>query len=202
MPSPSGTSAIVIQGPSDNQLCLNQTMGIAAGHSDVSNQGINDFDWDFGSWSSYFQYFAFGGIGDSRPYFYLSSGAPSSQIIKIYPGNNCGTSSGYYQKTFYAVSCGGYMLVLSPNPTAGETTLSIENMDEKAQLKRVSEPVVDEDAAWQLEVYDFQKNLKLKKDKIKGTSTTIKTNGWEKGIYIVRATYKDQVLTGKLAVER
>ncbi len=103
--------------------------------------------------------------------------------------------------------CGSsYLLVFSPNPTSSETTLSIEPDEaqkEGIMLKSACiEPVFDENTEWNLEVYDNLQNLKLKEEKLKGNSTKIQTVSWKEGIYLVRVKYKDEIITGKLAVKK
>lgn len=69
-------------------------------------------------------------------------------------------------------------------------------------LKSVSiENTFDENTEWELEVYDNIQSLKLKKQKLKGKSTTIQTASWKEGVYMVRVKYKDEVLTEKLVVK-
>jgi len=84
-------------------------------------------------------------------------------------------------------------LLFSPNPTIGETTLTIEPKGGKA---------FDENAGWELEVYSQAYVLKERKTKLRGKSTIIKTTGWKAGIYIVRVKYKDKFLHGKLMVKK
>lgn len=88
----------------------------------------------------------------------------------------------------------GYFLVFTPNPTTGETTLSIETTSK--------EKTFDENAEWELEVYGQGQLLKEKKTSLKGRNTKIQTVGWKDGVYLVRVKYKDEILTGKLAVKR
>ena len=96
------------------------------------------------------------------------------------------------------------MLTFSPNPTTGETTLSIEQSEpEQTVLKSASAgEAFDSKAEWDMEIYSPAQVLKEKKTKLKGKSTTIQTNGWMEGFYNVRVKYKDQVLTGKLIVKK
>lgn len=85
-----------------------------------------------------------------------------------------------------------YSLLVSPNPTSSETTLSIESTSETSS---------EINAEWEFDVYDQGQQLKAKKTKIKGKSATLNTSGWNEGVYIVRATYKGNVLTNKLVVK-
>ncbi|QGY47994.1 T9SS type A sorting domain-containing protein [Maribellus comscasis] len=83
-------------------------------------------------------------------------------------------------------------LSISPNPSIGEVTLAIESSDEK-------ELITEE---WELEIYNNSQTLKGAKTKIKGKEYKLNTSGWKDGVYMVRITYKDEILTGKLVVKR
>lgn len=130
----------------------------------------------------------------------------SANMISVYtnslPGGmvevNATTCCGVYTKvkTGYLASgyCGGsYAMSLSPNPSNGETTLSIEPTSEDV--------VFDENAEWGVEIFDQMQGLKEQKTKMKGKECKIQTTGWTAGIYIVRVNYKDEYLQGKLLVQ-
>ena len=70
-----------------------------------------------------------------------------------------------------AVSCYGYYLAISPNPSNGETTISIESSVEN------SKSMVDL-PEWNLDVFTQGHQLKEKKSKIKGQNCKINTQGW------------------------
>jgi hypothetical protein len=109
--------------------------------------------------------------------------------------NTCGW--GAYSapaKQFSTTTCSGYFLFFTPNPTSGETTLSIETNS--------SEKTFDETAQWDLEVYSETQLLKTKQTGLRGQSTKIQTAGWKDGVYLVRVKYNDEILTGKLIVKR
>ncbi len=95
------------------------------------------------------------------------------------------------------------ILTFSPNPATSETVISIEQgSSEESSLKSAStETTFDENAEWYLEVYDNMQGLKLKKQKLKGKNTTINTQSWKEGVYMVRVKYKGEILTGKLIVK-
>lgn len=192
-PQNSKISATVMMGPSDNQLCRNTDMTIAAGHSEATAQGVTKLIWDFGAWAPYFQYFDIGGnLQNSRPVFRLTSDAPASQTIKIYAQNSCGYSTQYYQKVFYAINCAGYSLALSPNPATDVTTATIVS---------TSGIEIDQTTEWDLEIYDQSLTLKTKKDKVNGKSCKFNTMGWKEGVYVVRAKIGDEIISGKLMVK-
>ncbi len=83
-------------------------------------------------------------------------------------------------------------LMISPNPSTNVTTISVEPSEED---------IPDETTSWDLEVYDQSQALKAKKEKIMSRSTCLNTSGWKEGIYIVRALYNGEILTGKLVVK-
>ena len=93
---------------------------------------------------------------------------------------------------------------LSPNPATSETVISIEQgSSEESSLKSAStETTFDENAEWDIEVYDNMQSLKLKKQKLKGNSTRINTQNWKEGVYMVRVKYNDEIITGKLIVKK
>jgi hypothetical protein len=104
----------------------------------------------------------------------------------------CGSWSSWANK--YITVGDGLLMVIAPNPTSGETTLSIESTSE--------EKTVDENTEWELEVYSPAQALKEKRTKLKGNSTIIQTQSWKEGVYMVRVKYKGEILTGKLVVKK
>jgi len=68
--------------------------------------------------------------------------------------NACGWNDWIETEIEYA-DCSQMFLMFSPNPTTGETTLSIESRSE--------EKTFDETAEWDLEVYSPVQSLKQKK---------------------------------------
>ena len=94
-------------------------------------------------------------------------------------------------------------MMISPNPSVDETTLSIKSESLESQLESGNAiSLFDENVEWEFAVYDNVQNLKLKKEKLKGRSITINTQGWKEGIYVVRVKYGDIILSEKLIVTR
>ncbi len=115
--------------------------------------------------------------------------------VGVRAGNlGCGESSRFVRTGWVIPGTGGATMAFTPNPTTGETTLTIETVSE--------EKTFDETAPWELEVYSPMQALKTKKTRLKGKSTTIQTAGWTEGVYTVRVKYQDEILTGKLVVKR
>lgn len=107
----------------------------------------------------------------------------------------CGTNTTVFIGYLYDGYCGSmYSIILSPNPTSGETILSFEPISEDTEF--------DINEEWDLEIYNNNQTLKEKKTKLKGNEYRLNTSGWKEGVYIVRALYKGEILTGKLVVQR
>ena len=117
----------------------------------------------------------------------------SNFMVEIRARNTCDRTD-WARMWTEVVNCGGYYMMISPNPTTGETTLSIESDSE--------EKTVDENTEWELEIYSPTQTIKEKRTKLKGNSTQIQTAGWKEGVYVVRVKYKDEILTGKLVVKK
>jgi hypothetical protein len=118
--------------------------------------------------------------------------------------NGCGS---VMSEISVEVVCGSYLLV-TPNPSNGQTVVSIESAQETSveelsgTTQSISEAsVVDETIPWNLEVYNQNQLLKDTRKIKMGRSTTINTSGWPEGIYIVRVNYNGEILTGKLIVK-
>ena len=114
--------------------------------------------------------------------------------IKIRARNQCGW--GAYSApsvVLYGTNCNrGYIMAISPNPASGGTTISIEPTSE-AKTGAIE---------WDLEVYNHGQQLKTKKTRIKSKSHRMNTQGWQEGVYIVKAKMNDEILTGKLVVKK
>lgn len=115
-------------------------------------------------------------------------------MVEVYATTCCGVYTkvkiGYLGSGY----CGGYYAMsFSPNPSTGETTLTIETTSEDV--------VFDENAEWEVEIFDQMQVLKEQTTKLKGKENKINTAGWKTGIYLVRLKYKDEYLQGKLVVK-
>ena len=106
--------------------------------------------------------------------------------------NNATVFTGYVGGGY----CGrSYTLNVFPNPTTvGETTLTIEPASEDV--------VFDENAEWEVEIFDQMQVLKKQKTKLKGKEFKIQTAGWKTGIYLIGVKYKDEYLQTKLIVNQ
>lgn len=134
-------------------------------------------------------------VGSSYGWKCMVKGTNTSGVYE--PGwvyatdENCSSVRGELQVEVY---CSSYSIVFSPNPSDGETTISIESGSE---VKSLEEPV-----QWELEVYDNFQNMKIKKSTQKSMSAIINTQNWMDGVYTVRAKYKNEIITGKLVIKR
>ncbi len=147
--------------------------------------------------------------GSAQPLSWYYSSSNSTLYLQLptqsgpYSFNITGAGT-CYSKTLVFFTYSGYSLLLSPNPTSGETTVAIEQTSDENDLLEPSstESGFDYNAEWDIEVYDNLQNQKFKAGKLKGKSTTIQTNGWKEGIYIVRVKYKNEILQEKLVVTK
>jgi len=123
------------------------------------------------------------------------TGSTPGGMVEVYANTCCGINTKVFIDYLPSGYCGSsYSMILSPNPTTGETTLSIETTSEDSEF--------DENSQWELEVYSPGQLLKEKKTNMRGKSAKIQTSGWTEGIYMVRVKYKDEALQGKLVVKR
>jgi hypothetical protein len=131
----------------------------------------------------------------SLGYAYLSVdyfNTESSGILNL--NAKCNNDLDFIEMVFVEGDCGGYYMMLSPNPTSGETSVSIETTSTKV--------TIDDSFEWEFEVYDQMQNLKLKKTNLTGKKVKFSTNGWKEGLYPIRVKYKDKVLTKNLIVKK
>lgn len=156
-------------------------------------QEVTNYDWSYvGPLSSF--------VGGTVLAHYRAASYGGVGTIYAELTNTCGSNE--EQMIFYVED--EFLLSITPNPTNGETTLTItERPTAETTLKSASSMgTFNEKVEWKLEVYDSFQNLKLKKQKLKGNSTTIQTASWKEGIYMVRVNYKEEVLSGKLVVKK
>ena len=117
--------------------------------------------------------------------------------------NDCGWGD-WVEMEMEFVDCSLMGMAIIPNPASDETIISLIQLNNSSvPLKSAPiKPSFDETTEWNLEIYDNMQKLKLKKDKIKSMSTIININNWKEGVYMIRAKYKDDILTGKLIVKK
>lgn len=157
---------------------------------------VQGLSWDLPSgWEIQAQY---GSDNSFTTYFDVDDNVHTGLHLTVQT-EECGWGNmlpGFYFLEDY--SCGSYYLLISPNPSTGEATLSIESTsDEKA---------IDGDMEWELEIYGTNQMRKTKKTGLHGKSTKVNTSGWQEGVYPVRVIYRpagkqEITLTGKLVVK-
>jgi hypothetical protein len=170
---------------------------VDAGYSG-SEAEITDYDWDYSSGWGHWETEE----GEMVSIVWVPLFSSGYETIFVRGENVCGEGNWHYE-TFEVIQ--NYYYSIYPNPVTDETTLSIKQVvssDGGTAKSSSTELLLDESVEWQLEIHDYQKNLMLKSSDLKGNSVTINTAGWKKGVYVVRVMYKDQILTGKLMVER
>ncbi len=89
---------------------------------------------------------------------------------------------------------------ISPNPTTGEASISIE--EKNANWFSSFSAKSHKEAEWSIEIYDNQQNLILKKSNIREKDVKINTQGWREGIYMIRMVQGSTVRTEKLIVKQ
>ena len=185
---------VFFSSPPYDEVVINQTIPIGVNsNSSARDQGVTGYNWQFGSWSSYVSgYQSYGGYTNGIANIYLTSAAPSQQIVQVSAVNACGYDwDSNASRIFYAVS--DWKLMISPNPSSGETTISIEDTS--------GEKPDDKTLEWDLEIYDQNRMQKTKETDLKGREYKLNTSNWSVGVYVVRATVNKKVLTDKLVVK-
>lgn len=93
-----------------------------------------------------------------------------------------------------------YSLSLNVGNGQIEVELIPEYYEEELQdLKTISDRSVTE--KWTIEVYNARTGEKVLVQEVEGNNYTFDTTGWESGIYIVRVTIGDEVLSEKVVVK-
>ncbi len=105
----------------------------------------------------------------------------------------CGKEDGYMKTPVSIAHCYDYHLYASPNP-ASSSGLNI-----RLSSSDVSDPI-DENEEWELEVYSSQRSSETKSVKIKGNHYHLNTEGWQAGIYILKAKYKGRTINEKVII--
>lgn len=166
-------------------LCPNTTYHIYLVNNDGSCS-LSDYLWSIPSaWTRFYQWQNMISINTNS-----SPGARIEVNANTCCVNNATVFTGYVGSGY----CGSsYTLSVFPNPSTGdETTLAIEPASEDI--------VFDENAEWEVEIFDQMQVLKKQKTKLKGKEFKIQTTGWKTGIYIIGVKYKDEYLRAKLIV--
>ena len=164
-----------------------QASTITANRYLIMTSGLSEptsFDW-FVTPSNSSVIYSYGSSAD------IEFNNPGDYLLTVSASNTCGSGSPYQQ---IITAYDSLLLRMSPNPTTGETTLTIQSSSEKE--------ILDVNQEWDLEIYTQTQVLKAKKTRLKGSSTVINTAGWQEGVYVVRVMYNNEVITGKLIVKR
>ncbi len=121
-----------------------------------------------------------------------STGITKYFDVSVRVENSCGWSSYLWRSGYIGTGIGPASLVITPNPSTAETTFSlVTETNDAAQIA----------TDWTCDVYNSFQGLKEKKTKLKTAETKINTSGWKEGVYIVRATIGDKVITEKMIVK-
>lgn len=175
-----------ITGSYPDEFCPGDVNELLARADPLIDMKLNSIYWDMGSWNVYYY--------DDEGYvlFEIPLSFYQSENLYYEVSNNCDVA--ITSITLYEGMCGGYYMILSPNPSSGETTMTIEasKKDEKIDLNE----------EWDLEIFDQQQNLKEKFQKVKGNTKQFNVSTWKEGNYILRVKYKDKYVVGRLVVTK
>ncbi|NQU86485.1 MAG: family 16 glycosylhydrolase [Mariniphaga sp.] len=176
-------------------LCPNTTYHIYV-HNDLSTCSTSNYSWTVpAAWTQYYTYQNMISINTNS-----SPGGPISVNANTCCNNNVTIISDYMGTDY---NCGYYYMTFTPNPTTSETTVEILKGNEKEKKVMSSEDLQElQNLEWEFDVYDQSQILKASNKKIKGNKHKLKVNGWKKGVYFIRAKIKDEIVFGKLIVEK
>jgi Zn-dependent metalloprotease len=121
-------------------------------------------------------------------YTHVTFGSADTYTLEVYACNSCGCTDSYNLEIDVSRY---YRLMLSPNPSTSETTVSLQS---------TSGEITDNDPDWYLEVYNQGLQQKILSKNIKGKEFRLNTSNWIDGLYIIHAKYKGKWLIGKLVV--
>lgn len=161
-----------------------------------SGCSLSNYDWSIPSgWSENYTW---------SNMISVYTGSSPGGMVEVDAATSCGVTTKVITDYFGSGYCGSsYSMNISPNPSVGETTISIEPNSEEAILKSANEEeLLDLDTEWEMEIYSPAQILKKKETNIRGNRTQTNTSGWKEGVYMVRAKYKNEVLIGKLIVKK
>jgi len=127
-------------------------------------------------------------ISEYGNYIDFNTSSSEGGIVTLDATTCCGEREVF---TGYLVTEGELRLVFNPNPTTGETTISITTRDNKEVVP---------DTQWYLEIYGTMLNLKEAKSNIKEPSIKVNVSGWNRGVYLVKGVIGDKLAYGKLIV--
>jgi hypothetical protein len=185
---------VFFSNPPNDKVPRNQNTKIGVvSNPDASAQGVTGYQWQFMSWEPYIRYYeTYQGYANGVANILLNSNAPSLQIVQVSAVNACGCDWDMGAgKMLYAVS--GYYMSISPNPVSDEAII---------ELSSTSEEKASETPEWAVEVFSPGQLLNAKTPKMKTKTHKINTQGWQNGVYIVRATVEGKIVTGKLVVKK
>ncbi|MCF6240580.1 MAG: T9SS type A sorting domain-containing protein [Bacteroidales bacterium] len=170
------------------QLCKSEANPVDAVHI-AGNAYIDHWQWSVtGGYITYDNPYGDNSKATLRPisnYF----------TVKIKAHNACGWSQ-WADMGVSVINCGGsgWYMNVSPNPATSEATLTIKNNSKQEQF--------DGTAQWELEIYNQGYMLQEKQNKLKGNTFKLNTSSWKEGIYYIKATYKGEIVSGKLIIKK
>ena len=128
----------------------------------------------------------------------LSVGMPTTNNSTLVVNVNCDNGDSYYLPIIVTTNSN----LLSINVLDGyvEITVTPEFENEDQQRDNI-DSTIKENLTWTIEVFNAATCECILKQKVEGAEQTISTSGWQPGIYVVRVTIGDEVLTEKIVVK-
>ncbi len=196
-PLPSDISLVVmgnLTGQQVNQYMMCPNTGYILICQNSNNQCLtSNYSW--------FLHYRMSVISTSGNTAYINTNSSPGGILTVKAQTCCSANATIMSEVLDTdgYDCDGWYMSFSPNPTTGETTLTIESESK--------EKAFDEGIVWEYEVYNAGQRLKTKQTKIRGSSTTIQTQSWKEGNYVVHIKFSpdgktEKILTGKLMVKK
>ncbi len=130
-------------------------------------------------------------ISGSARYWLENTENSGESSISAIAKNACGSTQKWFEVEYHVF---GWYMSISPNPARSETTIALKNNSKEEDF--------DETAQWDIEIYNQSYMLQDKKSKLKGNIIRINTSSWKEGIYYIKATYKDEIISEKLIIKR
>ncbi|MDP2338359.1 MAG: hypothetical protein Q8N05_18290 [Bacteroidota bacterium] len=133
-------------------MCPNTTYHIYLTNNDGSCS-LSNYSWSVPSeWTIFYTW---------QNMISINTNSSPGARIEVNANTCCGINANVFIGYLGSGYCGGsYALSLSPNPTNGEVTLAIEPTS--------ADVVFDENAEWEVEIFDQMQVLKEQKTKLKG----------------------------------
>ena len=129
----------------------------------------------------------------------LTVGMPSANNSTVVVNVNCDNGDTYYLPIIVTTNNN----LLSINVGEGYLNISVtpEFENEEEQRSGIKSNTGVDNPVWTVEVFNATTGECVYRQKVEGGSYTIDTTGWKPGVYIVRVTIGNEVLSEKVVVK-